>query len=132
MTGFSVLSTLSPLSYQVASQLKTIITLGLSVLLLGEQMNGRQMTGFALSICGIAAYSLAKENSPCALELTVGAGVQPVTPLENGPSILQATCGLNTTVDVSHPDKTTIRIENRKGGPLLAPGHLQYNSVEIP
>jgi hypothetical protein len=59
-TGFSVLSLLSPLSYQVVSQFKTVATLGLSVVVLGEPLSARQAAGFALSICGIAAYSRAK------------------------------------------------------------------------
>lgn len=59
-TGFSVLSLLSPLSYQVVSQFKTVTTLGLSVAVLGEPLSARQAAGFALSICGIAAYSHAK------------------------------------------------------------------------
>jgi solute carrier family 35 protein E3 len=59
-TGFSVLSLLSPLSYQVVSQFKTIATLGLSVLVLGEPMTARQVAGFALALCGIALYSHAK------------------------------------------------------------------------
>lgn len=59
-TGFSVISLLSPLSYQVVSQFKTVATLLLSVLLLGETMNARQAAGFAVSILGIAAYSHAR------------------------------------------------------------------------
>jgi drug/metabolite transporter (DMT)-like permease len=64
-SGFFVIKSLSPLTYQVTSHLKTILTLILGTLLFGEVMTVRQICGFFVCLIGIAAYTFIKDHEVC-------------------------------------------------------------------
>jgi drug/metabolite transporter (DMT)-like permease len=56
-SGFLTIKLLSPLTYQVTSHLKPVLTLLLGVAAFGESVSALQACGFTLSIAGIAAYA---------------------------------------------------------------------------
>lgn len=61
-SGFFVIKSLSPLTYQVTSHLKTIFTLTFGMLFFGEKMTFRQICGFVICVLGILAYSFLKDQ----------------------------------------------------------------------
>jgi drug/metabolite transporter (DMT)-like permease len=63
VSGFMAIQLLSPLTYQVTSHLKPILTIVLGVAVFGEAVSGLQAAGFALSIAGIAAYTAVKTRT---------------------------------------------------------------------
>lgn len=112
-TGFSVLALLSPLSYQVVSQVKTVATLGLSVVVLGESLTARQVAGFALSICGVAAYSRAKM---AAAEDVPPPAPLPSTSLSDGSHLV---AGNVDERDKANAESPAARADDQEGAMLL-------------
>ena len=79
-SGFYVIKSLSPLTYQVTSHLKTISTLVLGTVFFGEEMTVRQVFGFVVCFLGVVAYTFIKnQESATLLAITSKVAVETVT-----------------------------------------------------
>jgi solute carrier family 35 protein E3 len=63
LSTFLVISHTSPLTYAVMGHVKTVVIIGGGVLLFGDNLSGVKVTGIAMALAGVLAYTLVKTQS---------------------------------------------------------------------
>ena len=92
MSNYYVLGRTSPLTYQVLGHVKTIATIGFSVVVFGLETNAKNLLGLFVAMVGVVSYtevtrraSVARERRRLRDEPTEAAPAPAVAPREGRP-----------------------------------------------